>query len=169
MRIMVNDALTMPSIIVNYKNCKIFYPHDPDDIDEMYNCFRREFCHFFIPKSRRINFTSSEFDAFNIMCRLSDKTDILQMAHDLGLNNEKYYHELIDNEYYANCGFLHIIYILYNIKKYQYGIVSIDLPETGLHPLIVPRLISTIMSITEQVNIFTFHSLFLQCIGEKVI
>ena len=90
------------------------------------------------------------------MCRVNDEQDILQLCQDIGLKQERYYHELIDGERYADCGFLHIVYMLYNIKKYKYNIVAIDSPEIGLRPSIINNLLFTIMEMVDQLIIFTF-------------
>lgn len=146
-----------PKEIFTYKNLKVFYPCKPDDVDTMYKLFNEEFYHFLIPKLKRINFTSQEFDAFNLLCRVNDEQDILQLCQNIGLRKERFYRELIDGERYANCGFLHVIYMLYNIKKYNYNIVAIDSPEIGLRPSIIDNLLFAIMSMVEQLIIFTFN------------
>lgn len=97
------------------------------------------------------------------MCRINGEQDILQLCQSIGLKPEHYYRELIDREQYAECGFLHIAYMLYNIKKYKYNVVAIDSPETGLHPSIINNLLFTIMEMVEQLIIFTFSQNIYHC------
>ena len=150
------EEIELPKEIFMYKNLKIFYPVEPDDAQLMYKLFNDEFYNFLVPRLKRINFTSKEFDAFNLLCRVNGEQDILQLCQNIGLKQEHYYRELIDGERYAECGFLHIVYMLYNIKKYKYNIVAIDFPEMGLYPSIINNLLFTIMEMVEQLIIFTF-------------
>lgn len=150
--------------IFTYGKIDVYYPIEIEHINSMYKLFLERPADLYLSRYRMINFTIEQFNALNLVLRLNDQYDILQECVNLGIQPHIDYEYLIERKI-IDCGFLEVANMLYILHKNHYDIIKIDLPETHLHPIVIPNYLCFISNYCKKLIIFTYNEYFYDKMG----